>query len=137
MGPREARRLAVTPTPTSLSELRLRGRRRFRILESRAQPCASGACPSSHGAQRFQAQEVPVNHFGIAFGIITASAIGGALLFDHSLKNAEVKAPHVASNVAPGTSAPADTAPPPTTETRESPVKVADAGAAAAPTPSR
>jgi hypothetical protein len=74
-----------------------------------------------------------MNHFGIAFGVITASVIGGALFFNHSIKDKVVKAPEpavrMASNAdssvaAPSTPAPAEVAPT-ITERRESPVAAA------------
>src|SRR4051794_5006770 len=42
-----------------------------------------------YGIQSLHDQESPVNHFGIAFGIITATVIGGALLFNNSVKDKE------------------------------------------------
>src|SRR5688572_29692299 len=97
-----------------------------------------------NGIPCLQDQEVLVNHFGIAFGVITASVIGGALFFNHKYKDAEIAEPAAVKTAtdaqpAPAASAaaPSDAAPTAATpETRESPVKMADAGPASAP-PSR
>jgi hypothetical protein len=40
-----------------------------------------------------------VNHFGIAFGVITAVAIGGAVALNHTTASHEIKAKPVAGAV--------------------------------------
>lgn len=39
-----------------------------------------------------------MNHFGIAFGAITAAVIGGAVYFDHALKDKDVAVPAPANS---------------------------------------
>src|SRR5258706_1306304 len=67
-----------------------------------------------------------MNHFGVALGAITATVIGGAVLFDHSIKPSERTASQsppaavTGSETSPATVASANAG-------RESEVKVADA----------